>query len=294
MFIPTGTRGHQIDLYASFTDAIGNPIDADNIPQATIIDAYGTTRLTFQSGISIADNPGLYRFSYLIPTNTPDGYWTINWSAYIGGVKTTATFSFLVLGQGVIDQGIAPVFEPNDNFTYKFTKEEAHGISILLTLLKARVKNNGYARQPDGMGGYTVVQCNVFTDDELIKFLIDSLSDFNSTPHFTMYSFANVEMFTIFADIIVQGAELMALAAQALIEKTKEFTITDNGITYTPPLLSELLMNQYNTKLPVYQDKKKFIKASIKPTPKGLGTFRVTAIVPAYIKLKSLRERQIF
>lgn len=289
-----GTRGHEIDLYTLFTDADGNPIDADNIPQVTIYDSNGNSQITLQSGVSIADRPGLYKFSYLIPLYGPDGYYQDSWTAYIGGVQTTATFQFQVLGQGIISQAVAPVFEPTDDFTYTFTKYEAHGISILLALLKARVKNNGYTRTPNGLGGYTVVPCNVFTDDELIKFLIDSLSDFNSTPHFTQFCFSHEEIKHIFADIIVQGAELMAISAQAIIEKTKEFTITDNGVTYSPPFLSELLMNQYNAKLPVYQEKKKFIKASIKPKPLGQGTFRITSLSPSYIKLKSLRERQVF
>lgn len=288
-----GTRGREIDLYTLFTDANGSPIDSDTIPQVTIRDPQGIAHITLQSGVSLADKPGLYKFSYLIPIHTNDGYWSDQWTAFIGGIQITATFSFQVLGAGIIDQAIAPIFLPTDDFKYTFTKEEAKGISILLTLLKARVKNNGFGRVSDGMGGFKLVPCNVFSDDELIKFLIDALSEFNSTPHFTFYTFANVEMQGIFADILVQGAELLALSAQALIEKGKEFTITDNGITYSPPFLSDLLMNQYNAKLPVYREKLKFIKASIKPTPKGLGSFRITALSPSYIKLKSLRERQI-
>jgi len=95
---------------------------------------------------------------------------------------------------------------------------------------------------PDtGVGGYTEVPCVIFTTDELTCFLINSLSEFNQWPHFTNFTFADVQIQDLFADIIIQGAVLLALAAQTLIEKGREFSITDNGVTYQPPQVSDIL-----------------------------------------------------
>jgi hypothetical protein len=160
-------------------------------------------------------------------------------------------------------------------------------------MLKCRVKNNGVRKVPDGQGGYVEIPCNVFTDAELICFLVNSLSSFNQYPHFTQFTFANSQIYTIFAEIIVQGAVLLALAAQSLVEKGREFTMVDNGISYQPPAVADMLNTQYSTQLGDYKEKLKMIKKSLPPVPKGLGTFRVTAISPAFLRLRHLRQRQI-
>ncbi|GAF93973.1 unnamed protein product, partial [marine sediment metagenome] len=88
-------------------------------------------------------------------------------------------------------------------------------------------------------------------------------------------------------------AVLLALAAQALIERGREFSITDSGVTYQPPAVSDMLNTQYSAQLADYKEKLKMIKCSMKPEPRGLGTFRVTAISPNFLRLRHLRERQI-
>ncbi len=123
--------------------------------------------------------------------------------------------------------------------------------------------------------------------------MVNGLSEFNQIPHFTNFTFADPRIQTIFADVIIQGAVILALAAQALIEKGREFVITDNGVTYQPPQVAELLNNQYGQQLADYKEKVKYIKANMKPDPLGLGTFRVTAISPNYLRLRHLRQRQI-
>ena len=56
---------------------------------------------------------------------------------------------------------------------------------------------------------------------------------------------AEPAIYGIFAAIIIQGAVLLALAAQALIERGREFSITDNGITFQPPAVAEMLNAQF-------------------------------------------------
>ena len=183
--------------------------------------------------------------------------------------------------------------QPGDVFSHTFTEEEVEGINKLLRILKKRLKNDGTRKVSDGAGGFIDEACSIFSNDELICFLINSLSEFNQIPHFSDFQFSDNQIQNIFSAIIIQGAVLLALAAQALIERGREFVITDNGVTYQPPAVSEILNTQYATQLADYKEKLKFIKINLKPSPKGLGTFRVTAISPNFLRLRHLRARQI-
>ena len=122
---------------------------------------------------------------------------------------------------------------------------------------------------------------------------MNSLSSFNQIPHFTRFTFADPQIYVIFADVIIQGAVLLALAAQALIERGREFTLNDNGVTYQPPQISELLNTEYTTQLANYTEKLKVIKCNLKPHPLGLGSFRCNSVAPAFMRLRHLREHQI-
>jgi hypothetical protein len=85
----------------------------------------------------------------------------------------------------------------------------------------------------------------------------------------------------------------MALASQALIERGREFNITDNGVNFVPPTISELLNTQYSTLLTAYNERLKYIKNSMRPSPTSLGTFRLGANV-SFRNLRHRRERQLF
>jgi hypothetical protein len=289
-----GVRGRQVELYVRFVDAAGEPINADDTPKVEIRDSAGTIRQSLTHiGTSLADDPGLYCFTYEIPESAPDGYWVDRWVAEIGNETVEREFDFLVLAAGDIEEAGPPDYTPGDQHIWDFNKDEVYGINKLLRMLKCRVKNDGVRKVPDGQGGYAEVVCSVFTDDELICFLVSALSGFNEYPHFTQFKFSHEQVYTIFAEIIVQGAVLLAFAAQALIERGREFSITDNGVTYQPPAISEILNSQYSAQLADYKEKLKIIKASLKPQPLGLGTFRVTSVNPNYLRLRHLRERQI-
>jgi len=292
-----GIRGRDISLYVRFLDPAGNPINADSLPSVQITDAGGVVRrASSTTGVSLeGDTDGTYRFDYEIPLAMGDGYAQDFWTAVIGGETVTADFQFLVQESGEIEADVVPVFSPTGDATFTFTKCEAEGIDVLMSIVKKRVKNDGTSKAPDPDDpSQTIdVSCSVFSDDELICFLINSLSEFNQWPHFTNFGFCDAQITGIFMDIIIQGAVLLAMAAQALIERGREFSITDNGVTYQPPQVSEILNSQYGTQLGYYKEKLKMIKTSLKPNPLSLGTFRVTAISPNYIRLRHLRERQI-
>lgn len=289
-----GIRGRQVELYVRFLDAAGNPTNADDIPRVEIRDPSGVVRQASTNvSTALVDDPGLYSFTWDVPKTVPDGYYNDKWTAKIGNENVEQTFEFLVMSAGSIEESEKPYPSPGDKVGFDFNEDEVYGVNILLKMLKCRVKNDGTRKVPDGEGGYITEECSVFTDSELICFLVSSLSGFNQYPHFTRFVFSDQIIYTIFAEIIVQGAALLAFAAQALIEKGREFSITDNGVIYQPPAISEILNSQYTAQLADYKEKLKIIKASIKPSPVGLGTFRTTAVSPAYIRLRHLRARMI-
>jgi hypothetical protein len=240
-----GIKGRNIDLFVRFVDQFNDPINADHTPKVTIIDSNGTIRQSSSSaGISLFEDPGIYKLTYAIPENAPDAYWTDSWEAEIGTESITTNFSFLVSSTATILETTEPDYQPGDEIDFEFTHAEIDGLNVLLKILKRRLKSSGTRMVPDGAGGYVSSVCNVFNDDELTCFLVSSLSDFNSTPHITSYMFGDPAIYGVFADIIIHGANLLALAAQALIEKGREFVVTDNGISFQPPAVSEILNSQ--------------------------------------------------
>ena len=289
-----GIPGRNVELYVRFVDSAGNPVNADDTPTVEIYDSAGTRRQAATNvGVSLVDDPGLYKCDYEIPLIGPDGYWSDTWAAKIGDETISTAFDFLVITAGTISEDDEPTFTAGDDVPWDYTKEEIHGINILLKMVKCMVKNDGVRKVPDGAGGYTDVTCSVFTNSELICFLVNSLSSFNQYPHFTQFKFSDPQIYTIFTNIIAQGAVLLAYAAQTLIERGREFSINDNGVTYQPPQVAEILNSQFSTQLADYKEKLKHIKTSLKPDPRGLGTFRVTSINPNFLRLRHLRERQI-
>lgn len=292
-----GIRGRSIELYVRFFDPSGNAVNADATPSVEIIDTNGVVRRALTTtGVSIeSEVAGLYRFDYLIPLNAVDGYHSDRWVAVIGGETVESSFQFFVQEAGDVAQSVEPSFEPTGSALFTFTKCEAEGVDKLMSILKKRVKNDGTNRLPDPNDPSRTIDtaCSVFSDDELTCFLINSLSEFNQWPHFTDFGFCDNRIVGIFMDVIIQGAVLLALSAQSLIEKGREFSITDNGVTYQPPQVSEILNSQYSTQLAHYKEKLKMIKSSLKPAPKSLGTFRVTSISPSFIRLRHLRQRQL-
>jgi len=188
---------------------------------------------------------------------------------------------------------ISADLEIGDAPIYAWTQDEICGINILLKQLKARLKSDGLAETIDEYGNIELSNCPIFTDDELVCFLQNSLSEFNQTPHFTSFTFADQVIYDRYAHIIVEGAFILATGAQMLIEAGREFTITDNGITMNPPPLSNVLNNQLGHFVTRHTQALEKIKWSIKPKPTGFGSFRVLASNPNYLRLRHLRQRRI-
>lgn len=132
-----------------------------------------------------------------------------------------------------------------DDSNFDFSQRAIKNINILIKRLK------------------TKLDINIFPIDQLVGFLVLSLSDFNQTPSFTYFTFEDTRTIEFFSEILISGASLYALSSQALIEKGKECQITDNGLDFDPPKVSEMLNTQYSTLLVSHFEKLKFIKSYI-------------------------------
>lgn len=298
--------GQAINLTVQYKDAAGSAIMADSTPRVRITDPNGTVVHALSSDFVAIIGVGQYRYTYTIPAGSQAGDWSDYWVADIGGTRLAQTFTFEVISGGTVeaveesDLGDAAVLD-------ECTQCEIDNINCLLDLLKKRLKSTGvrFVRDQfgavvyDGYGDPLTEECNVFTDDELITFLRASLSEFNSIPHFTSFTFADIDFCECsdgrFGHTIVTGATLLAMGAQMLIEKGREFVITDNGVSFQPPAVSDVINSQFGTLLADYRQTLTFIKNQFKPRPQGMGTIYglYNMVNPRLRALRHFRQRQI-
>lgn len=136
-----------------------------------------------------------------------------------------------------------------------------------------------------------MMDCWSFSEDEIDLQLETSLSDFNAWPAFTCFTWDTLP--ENFLGVITLGAQVFSLFAQGLLESGREFSISDNGISLVPPAISGYMQTSASTLLASYTEMKEKIKANIKPSPAGIGTFRVMSILPGLSRLRHLRAKQI-
>jgi hypothetical protein len=296
--------GQEVSLQVQFIDAGGNEVDADETPEIEIRDFSGDIILASTSDDVFRVDTGLYRFLFTVPSDSDVGSWSDEWNAIIETAPFDATFMFTVVSPAMgLDANTGPgVVRLADDVEFDFSEEEIIGINILLKLLKSRLRSDG--KKPsrdqfgkfitDGYGQIVLEDCNVFDDEILICFLCQALSEFNMIPFFTAFNFSDQVIQTLFSAAVVEGAYIFALASQALIEKGRDFTITDGGVSYQPPQLGDFIQGHYSAWLTSYRERLKFIKNSIRPGPVGFGTFSNFASgAPAFTRLRHLRSRRV-
>jgi hypothetical protein len=144
-------------------------------------------------------------------------------------------------------------------------RRAARNMDMLIGLLKARLNSTGKTQTTDQYGNVSYVDSDVFTQEQLEAFITLSLSEFNATPAFTNYSLVNDGFVNLFSAILVEGAAIQALGAQALIEKGREHTFTEKGFSFTPPDISNMLNSQFQTLLHPHIETLKHIKSHDMP-----------------------------
>lgn len=147
---------------------------------------------------------------------------------------------------------------------HDISSEADRNLNTLLTLLKNRLHSNGKAKTNDEHGNIVYIDMDIYTKEVLESFIALSISEFNQTPHFTNFSLENSRFIDCFAEVLVEGATLYALSSKALIERGREFSINENGVSFYPPSVAEMLNTQFSTLLSHHWDKLKVIKHSIK------------------------------
>lgn len=291
------TQTDVVNLTATFYNTAGIPANTDSFPTVSIILPSGLVALTPTSAGVQQIAVGQYLYQFTIPFNQAfTGVCNDIWQGAISGSYQTQTLSFVVAStelpsilnsDGYISLGDDPGFN--------YSQTAIGEINKLIKMLKARIYNDGKAKSTDSYGNVIYVDCNIFSVEMLTTFLATSLSDFNQVPFFTFFTWDNCAMIDQFAEVIVEGAVLYALSSQALIEKGREFVITDAGVSFTPPNVAEMLSTQWSTQLNHYWEKLKYIKQSLRPSPIALGSMPImlSGLNPQINKLKSLRARQV-
>lgn len=165
------------------------------------------------------------------------------------------------------------------------TEREVLILNDLLCLLRSQLKDN--FKDKDGN------TCRAFELGELLCFLEASLSEFNQTPTFTSFTWETIDLCR-FRAILIEGAFVLALRAQALLEAGREFNINDNGASFTPPPLSSTMVTTWTSTYTQYVQKLNYIKAMFKPGPSTIGVFSSAVNnSPQLLKLRHLRQRRI-
>lgn len=284
----------QVNLTIRYKDPYGNPINADSFPQISLIQPSGLVALAPTSTGVTNTAPGEYSFIFTIPINGPYGNWSDDWTAYIGGMRIEQTFQFTVIHTQLPAINTDGYVHLGDDPGFHYSQHAIKNINKLVKSLKARLNSSGKAKNADAYGNTVYIDCDIFSYDMLVTFIATALWDFNQVPYFTFFDFDDSAFVEQFGEVLVEGATLYALASKALIERGREFQITDNGLNFNPPTVSELMMTQYSALLSHYWEKLKYIKNSLRPSPRGLGVFSMNSgLNPAFARLRHLRARRL-
>lgn len=284
----------QVELTVQFKDTMGNPVNTDSFPTISIVQPSGLVLLAPTSTGVEQEETGKYSYIFTVPINGPYGVFNDVWTGFINGFRVETTFSFVVNHTQIPAINSDGHVHLGDDPGFRYSQCALININKLMKSLRARLNSAGKAKAADSFGNTIYVDCDIFSVDTLTTFIATALWDFNQVPYFTFFTFDEDIVVDQFGEILVEGATLYALASIALIERGREFQITDNGLNFNPPTVSELLQTQYSTLLTHYWDKLRYIKNSLRPAPRGLGVFSMnSAINPAFARLRHLRSRRL-
>jgi hypothetical protein len=288
--------GETIQLRVQFRNAFtGEPADLDSFPTLTIVQPSGNVFLGPTSQGVFRVSTGLYGYDLPIMLNATPGVWNDLWSGSLDGYNISGDLLFVVTNTNLPAVNTDGYINLGDDPGFCYSQTAIRNINVLIKTLRARLDSRGKATVKDEFGNDILIDCDIYSVEQLTSFLANSISLFNEIPHFTFYTFEDTEFIKIFHDVIVQGATLMALASKSLLERGREFQFNDNGISFTPPTVSELMNTQWSTELNNHWEKVKLIKSNLKPQPLGLGTLTIsTSRHPAIQRLRHLRSRQIY
>ena len=288
------TPTDQTNLIIQFKDTSGTAIDTDSYPKISIIQPSGLVFLAPTSAGVSRIGVGKYSYMFTAPINGPLGVWNDVWIGYVNGWRVEQQFEFIINTSDIPAINIDGYLHLGDMPGFEYSQAAIKNIGKLLRSLRARLNSSGKAESKDSYGNTTYVDCDIFSAESLVTMLATALWDFNQVPYFTFFQFDEDNFVEQFGEILVEGATLYALASKALIERGREFQLTDNGLNFNPPTVSELMNTQYSSLLTSYTEKLKYIKNSLRPSPRGLGVFSMNSgINPAFSRLRHVRARRL-
>jgi hypothetical protein len=284
-----------VQLKMEFRDTFGAFVDLDAFPTITIQQPSGNVALGPTSIGVFRISTGIYAFDYAVGINDSIGVWADMWDGTLSGIPVSGSGCFIIHNTQLPSINTDGYVSLGDDPGFCYSQTALLNINVLLKTLKARLDSSGKSKFKDANGNDVYVDCDIYTIASLTSFLVWSLERFNEIPHFTLFTFEDTEMMQQFHAIIVQGATLMALSSKSLLERGREFNLTDNGVNFQPPGVSELMSTQWSTSLANHWEVIKYIKQNLKPSPVGLGTLTIsTSRHPAIARLRHLRQRQLF
>lgn len=262
-----------VQLRAKFKNSEGNPADLDAFPQISIIQPSGNALLgPTSAGISKLAT-GLYSYDFSVELHVNLGVWSDVWTGTLMGIPVEGEFSFIINSSQQQFVNIDGYLSLGDLPPFNYSQLAIQNIGLLLRTLKARLNSSGKHLTKDQFGNEIFMDCDIFSNEQLISFLADSLTWFNEIPLFTNFTFEDTEILQQFHNAIVQGATIQALAAQMLLEKGREFSINENGLTFQPATLADLMQSEWSTELTAHQAKVTMIKKNMRSSPIAIGSF---------------------
>lgn len=284
-----------VQLKAKFHGPDGELTDLDTFPSITITQPSGNVILgPTAAGVYKLDT-GTYGFDYSVAYNDSLGVWTDTWTGVLNGFTVIGSFQFIVDNTQLPAINTDGYEHLGDDPGFNYSQTAIHNINLLMKTLRARLDSAGKILTKDAYGNDVYSDCDIYSVEQLTAFLANSLTLFNEIPTFTMFTFEDSDIIAQFHDVIVQGAAIMALSSKSLIERGREYKLTDNGINFDIPTVSELMQTQWSTEFANHFEKVKYIKDSIKPSPLGLGTLSIASSrIPAIARLRHLRARRLY
>lgn len=281
-------------LKVQFKDQDGYLSDLDTYPNITIVQPSGNVMLGPTSLGVYRIGTGQYAYNFQTGLNESIGVYFDVWNGLLDGASVSGSFNFIIYNTQVPSANTDGYLHLGDQPAFSYSQNALSNINKIIYAVSTRLNSKGKTRVKDEFGNVVYQDCSIFSIEQLAVFASISLTAFNEIPHFTAFSMEDSEIIIQFFEVLVQHAVIYALASKALIERGREFNISDNGVSFQPPGVSEILQTQYTTELNNWFEKVKLIKQNCKPAPLGLGTLSSLGSNRQVMRLRHLRQRQLF
>lgn len=269
--------------------------DLDSFPQVSIVLPSGAVQLGPTSAGVSRDAVGTYSYIMEAGYNQSLGVYYDIWNGSFSGNTVIQEYNFIVLNtmmQEINSDGYAHL---GDDVPFNYSQTAITNINKLMKGLRARLNSRGKRKTTDEFGNVVYEDCDLFSVEQLTVFIACAITAFNEIPHITFYTFEDTEIIDLFYDVILNYAVILAVESKLAIERGRELTINDSGVTFSPPGVSDILNSIYGAQLNHWYDKIKLIKQNLKPGPHGLGTMTsFGGNSPQIARLRHLRSRQIY